>query len=173
MITERAYTSGEEVASSFFIGTEVEHSKFFGEKTLFVIEIQSDDEILKLLDKHNCTHVYLGANMSFNPSLVKAYTFLINLLVTCGYKVTLDFDISHYELVTSHVKIAGISTNNLALMVSVKLPEIETYADSVYVKVDDAGFNYSNKGVWVHSARSLMAANETTWDKYTTDEVIK
>jgi hypothetical protein len=49
----------------FFIGTEVEHSPAFGQRTLFVIGVQDSTDIIAEARRHACTHIYFGANQSF------------------------------------------------------------------------------------------------------------
>ena len=53
--------------TKFFVGTEVEKSPAYGQKTLFVIGLQNPKEILARALNNNCPHIYLGANMSFAP----------------------------------------------------------------------------------------------------------
>ena len=53
--------------TKFFIGTEVERSPAYGQRTLFVIGLQNPKEILARALNNKCPHIYLGANMSFNP----------------------------------------------------------------------------------------------------------
>ena len=54
--------------TKFFVGTEVEHTPMYGQRTLFVIGLQNPKEILARALNNNCPHIYLGANQSFNPS---------------------------------------------------------------------------------------------------------
>ena len=51
----------------FFIGTEVEKSPAYGQKTLFVVGYQPKEEILARALNSGCPHIYLGANQGFNP----------------------------------------------------------------------------------------------------------
>ena len=41
---------------SLFVGTEVEHSPAYGQKTLFVIDIQPQELIEAAVVVHKCTH---------------------------------------------------------------------------------------------------------------------
>ena len=52
----------------FFIGTEVEHTPAYNQRTLFVVGVQSVERILPLAAQFDCPHIYFGANMSF-PNL--------------------------------------------------------------------------------------------------------
>jgi hypothetical protein len=51
--------------TKLFVGTEVEHSPAYGQKTLFVVGIQENDLIEAAVIAHKCTHIYFGANQSF------------------------------------------------------------------------------------------------------------
>ena len=57
--------------TKFFIGTEVEHTPAYGQKTLFVVGYQPKEEILARALNSGCPHIYLGANQSFNPPTEK------------------------------------------------------------------------------------------------------
>jgi len=54
---------GHDESVKFFTGTEVEHTPALGKKTLFVIGVQSEDDIAAHLQ--GCEHIYFGANQSF------------------------------------------------------------------------------------------------------------
>ena len=56
----------------FFYGTEVEHTPAYGNYTLFVVGLQSVEDIARALTCGGETveHIYFGANMSFpNPTV--------------------------------------------------------------------------------------------------------
>ena len=59
---------GHDIDTKFFIGTEVEHTPAYGQKTLFVVGLQNLKEILARALNNNCPHIYLGANQSFQPN---------------------------------------------------------------------------------------------------------
>ena len=82
----------------YFVGSEVEFTPAYSMRTLFVVGIQDADEIIRTAQKHECRHIYLGANQSFEPSddwdiLVK------NIVKHKDFMVTLDFDVVHCEWV--------------------------------------------------------------------------
>jgi len=78
--------------TKFFIGTEVEHSPAYGQRTLFVIGVQNPKEILARALNNNCPHIYLGANQSFKPDSKEEWeewTFVINTLLDADIWVRL------------------------------------------------------------------------------------
>lgn len=86
---ERDYKQGKVDSATFFIGKEIEHTKFYGMNTLFVVGIQKGTTIRRLADEHNIKHIFLGANHS-EFSFIQAED-----LVDVGYYVTIDADYEH------------------------------------------------------------------------------
>jgi hypothetical protein len=170
---------------SFFVGTEVEHTPAFGQRTLFVVGLQSMTDINRQLNKftnlimseHNVTHVYFGANQSFpNPDCNdgdtwQAWEAMINNVLAQGFFATLDLDVSAVEgLLESSL----IEQMKFIPMISVKLPYIKQLGYNATIKLDDKDFEATNPGVWCHSLHNLQKREVfTDWSKYTKDEVIK
>ena len=160
--------------TKFFIGTEVEHSPAYGQRTLFVIGTQNPKEILARALNNNCPHIYLGANQSFNPTTIKEYEdweFIMLALLKDNIWVTLDYDITHHENVLE----GGMTEYDTFIpMISVKLPYIRQLNYNATLKLDDKDFNATNPGVWSHSLHDLMDRKVfTDWSKYTKDEIIE
>ena len=164
--------------TKFFIGTEVEKSPAYGQRTLFVIGLQNPKEILARALNNNCPHIYLGANQSFEitgehgtDAEQAGWDLMVNLCIGAGYLVTLDFDLEDLEWVQE----SGYSENNNFIpMISVKVPYIEQLGYNANIKIDDVDFNATNKGVWTHSVHSLMDPKKVTnWIQYKQDEIIE
>ena len=109
----------------FFHGIEVEHTPAHGKRTLFVVGIQSTDDIAQHLD--GCDHIYFGANMSF-PKLTtdapgwKNWGDMIVPFLKLGYWCTLDIDVSCVEGLCE----GGMPEYSTFIsMISVKLPYIQ------------------------------------------------
>ena len=160
--------------TKFFIGTEVEHSPAYGQRTLFVIGLQNPKEILARALNNNCPHIYLGANQSFNPTTNTEYEeweFIMLALLKDNIWVTLDYDITHHENVLE----GGMTEYDTFIpMISVKLPYIGQLNYNATLKLDDKDFNATNPGVWSHSVHDLMDRKVfTDWSRYTKDEIIE
>ena len=163
---ERIYDNGTSNSVSLFVGTEVEKTLAYGKRTLFVVGVHSVDVIEKFAEQENCDHIYLGANMSFEPN--EAWYTMVTSLLVSDLWVTLDYDVKHHDWVlegcfNEHDKFIS--------MISVKLPYISQLNYNACLKVDDRDFRSTNTGVWVHSVHSLQDSSVyTNWSKYTKDK---
>lgn len=172
---KRDYKDGVKTGVEFFIGTEVEHTPAFGRTTLFVTGIQPSVKIHELAVLHNCEHVYLGANQSFDPgdflnttSKSDAWDRMIKEVLKLGILTTLDFDVKHVEWVLDG---GYAEDDNFIPQISVKIPYLGQLRYNATIKIDDKDFKASNPGVWCHSLHSLLDRTVfTPWNNYTKDE---
>ena len=163
--------------TSLFVGTEVEHSPAYGQKTLFVVGIQSQELIEAAMVVHKCTHIYFGANQSFPPigtnsSEWTQWENMIHPFLSKGILCTLDIDVNQVEGLLE----SGLTERrNFIPMISVKLPYIQQLGYNATIKLDDKDFAATNPGVWCHSVHALMKRDQafTDWYKYTKDEIIR
>jgi len=161
------------VDTKFFIGTEVEHTPAYGQRTLFVVGYQPKEEILARALNNACPHIYLGANQSFHPKDAEAWAAwdtLLNDMLKEGIWLTLDFDVTLAEQVLE----CGMTEYATFIpMISVKLPYMNQFNYNTTIKLDDKDFKATNPGVWCHSLHDLQTRETfTDWTKYTKDEVI-
>lgn len=165
---------GHDDSTKFFIGTEVEHSPAYGQRTLFVVGRQPVKEILARALNNNCPHIYLGANQSFSVDdevESQEWDYILDKLVSEGIWVTLDFDVKHAEWV---LESRAVECDNFIPMISVKVPYIKQFPYHATLKIDDKDFKATNPGVWCHSLHDLQDRTKfTDWTKYTKDEVIE
>jgi hypothetical protein len=166
--------------TNFFIGTEVEHTPMYGQRTLFVIGLQNPKEILARALNNKCAHIYLGANQSFNPSHTskdpdvqswRDWDFMVMELLKNDIWVTLDYDVKYHETILDY----GMTEYDTFIpMISVKLPFIGQLGYNACIKLDDKDFRATNPGVWTHKVHDLMDRKVyTDWTKYTKDEIIE
>ena len=164
-------------AVSMFVGTEVEHSPAFGQRTLFVVGVQDSREVMDTALKQACSHIYFGANQSF-PRLVvndgngwQPWEHMIQDCLEGGFQCTLDLDVSCTEgLLESSL----VEYDRFIPMISVKLPYIRQLGYNATLKIDDRDFKATNPGVWCHSLHALQRRSVfTDWSKYIQDEVIR
>ena len=160
--------------TKFFYGTEVEHTPAFGKKTMFVVGVQSVDEIAANIQ--GCEHIYFGANQSF-PTINtndhvkwKQWENMILPFLQIGYLCTLDIDVNCVEgLLESSLT----EDHNFIPMISVKLPYIRQLGYNATLKLDDKDFAATNPGVWCHSIHDLQNRDHfTDWSEYTMDETL-
>ena len=175
----RDYTSGEQDNVLFFTGVEVEHTPAFGEKTLFVVGVQSVELIEEQLSKVTRTdikHIFFGANHSFNPTHNdyngwKQWEDMITYFLNKGYLCSLDIPLSAVE----EFHDGGLCDyNNFIPQIRIPLPYIKLWNYNTMIKIDDKDFKATNPGVWSHSLHTLMDRSKfTDWNQYKNDEVIK
>ena len=164
----------DRIAKDFFIATEVEHSPAFGQKTLFVVGIQDPNKIIQLAQSNQCTHVYFGANQSFQVNGTNdADGWMVweemirKVLTSSNFYCTLDIDVKDTEgLLESFL----IEHNRFIPMISVKLPYTGLLNYNTTIKIDDIDFDKSNPGVWCHLLHELMDRKKfTPWADYSND----
>lgn len=168
----------------FFTGVEVEHTPVYGKKTLFVVGLQSTEEIQAWLadsasredQSVHIDHIYFGANMSFpnwdvNSEEWTQWENMIQHFLQLGYWCTLDVDVGCVQGLAEGVL---VEYNNFIPMISVKIPYARLLNYNTTVKIDDRDFAATNPGVWTHSLHSLMTRETfTDWSQYTKDKIIK
>jgi hypothetical protein len=159
----------------FFIGEEVEHTPALGERTLFVVGIQSVTDIQAQVTQNNCTHIYFGANQSFpklktNDKEWIKWENMIMPFLDSAYTCTLDIDVTCAE---GLLEGGLIERHNFIPMISVKLPYIKQLGYNATLKLDDKDFKATNPGVWCHNIHDLQDRSVfTDWSKYTKDETL-
>ena len=96
----RTYSDSTSDSVSFFIGTEIEQTPAYGQKTLFVVGLHPAKEIMGLAISNNCKHIYFGANQSFKSKGANdAGTWLpwedmIKMCLHANFWCTFDVDVS-------------------------------------------------------------------------------
>lgn len=173
---ERDYKSGKSDNASFFVGVEVEQTPAFGLRTLFVRGIQREDKIKQFYEKANCSHIFFGANHSFNPTPGVAdewapWENLILNFLKQDYLCTLDIPITCVE----HFHEGGLCEyDNFIPQIRVPIPFVKLWNYNTMIKIDDKDFRATNPGVWCHSLHDLMAHEKfTDWLKYRNDIIIE
>lgn len=155
----------------FFVGPEVESTPASGMKTLFVVGVRNVAHVIKYAEEHNCKHVYLGANMSFQRN--KLWGGMIEDLLAADYKVTFDYPVDAHEWVLETFGPKINNHRNFIPMISCKIAEVETLNPNTSVKIDDVDFEGKNSGVWVMPVHELLDSNRFTgWNEYGHDEVV-
>ncbi len=173
---KRSYTNTTTNTATFFTGVEVEKTPAFGKQTLFVVGIQPIDTILAKLNnvkQRDVTHIYFGANQSFQPKSVeelKEWSVMINTILDTNNWVTLDFDVKYSDEV---LELTCVEHRRFIPILSVKIPYIRQFSQNAIIKIDDIGFDSTNDGVWCHRLDDLQSPDTfTNWDEYTSDTVV-
>lgn len=159
---------------AFFIGPEVEHTPAYSRKTLFVVGTQTVADINKLATEHKVSHIFMGANHSFDLGANASYwDKTITSLLDMGYWVTLDYEAHLHAAVLSLLNAGVWQSRNFVPLLSVRIPNIERSSTNLTVKIDDVDFQATNPGVWCMHYREVTDGNRfTDWTEYSSDVVI-
>jgi hypothetical protein len=173
---KRDYSTGVEEDINFFVGTEVEHTPAFGMKTLFVVGVQNEQVVAELAKNNSCTHIFFGANHSFNPKYddYNDWKQWEDMIISClenNFLCSLDIPLSAVEQFND----GGLNEyNNFIPQIRVPIPYIKLWNYNTMLKIDDKDFKATNPGVWSHSLHTLMDRNQfTDWSQYKNDEIVK
>jgi hypothetical protein len=176
---KRNYDSGVADSITFFVGIEIERTPAYGMKTLFVVGVHDPYVIMELASKHECEHIYFGANQSFKTLGVNdtaTWRPWENMIYVCldsehEFWCTLDFDVRETEGLLE----SGLTEKRRFIpQISVKLPYLNQLGYNATLKIDDKDFNATNPGVWCHNLQDLLGRDRfTNWDQYGKDEIIK
>ena len=170
----RDYTTGVADNILFFVGNEVEHTPAYGMKTLFVTGVQPVVAIIGALANQDITHIFFGANHSFNPKDFhehKEWEEMIFHFLNQDYLCSLDIPMSQVE---EFHESGYCEHDNFIPQIRVPIPYIKLWNYNTMLKIDDRDFKATNPGVWSHSLHSLLdRKNFTDWSKYKNDEIIK
>ena len=170
----RDYTTGTADNIVFFGGNEVEHTPAYGMKTLFVTGVQPVEAIIGALTNQDITHIFFGANHSFNPKEFnehKEWEEMIFHFLKQDYLCSLDIPMSQVE---EFHESGYCEYDNFIPQIRVPIPYIKLWNYNTMLKIDDKDFKATNPGVWSHSLHSLLdRKNFTDWSQYKNDEIIK
>lgn len=158
----------------FFIGPEVEHTPAYSRKTLFVVGKQTIGDIRKLAQEHKVSHVFMGANHSFNSASQDPYwDQVITALLDFGYWVTLDYQAHEHEQVLKMLNPGIWQCRQFVPLLGVRIPKVQTSNVNLTVKIDDVDFKATNPGVWCLHWHEVTDSNRfTDWQEYGSDVVI-
>ena len=174
---ERKYKDGTKKDITYFIGTEIEKTPAYGLKTLFVVGLQSVEQVIEHLHA-DISHIFFGANHSFDPAsqshdadYYREWDSMIMHFLEKGYKCSLDIPLNAAE---DFLESTCVESNNFIPQIRVTIPYIEQWNYNTMLKIDDKGFDKSNPGIWTHSLHDLMDRKKfTDWKDYGLDKVLK
>ena len=160
---------------NFFFGKEVEKTPAFGKQTLFVVGIQSVDEIAYHFARHpsGVEHIFFGANHSFcpqTPTEWDRWSAMIVHFLKLGYVCSLDIPVTHVE---DFNDTCLCEYRNFIPQIRLSIPYVKLWNYNTMIKIDDSDFDATNPGVWTHSLHSLMSRRTfTDWDQYNEDSLL-
>jgi len=159
----------------FFTGVEVEKTPAYGKNTLFVVGVQSVDDIAYHLQNYTSgiEHIFFGANHSFDPQNNldwQRWEGMVGAFLSRGYLCSLDIPIT----AVAEFNDTGLCEfNNFIPQIRVSVPYTKLWNYNTMLKIDDVDFDATNPGVWTHSLHSLMSRETfTSWDEYSKDQTV-
>jgi hypothetical protein len=156
---------------NFFRGKEVEKTPAFGKQTLFVVGVQSVDDIAEHI--HGVEHIFFGANHSFYPQTPTEWdrwSAMIVHFLKLGYVCSLDIPVTHVE---DFNDTCLCEYRNFIPQIRLSIPYVRLWNYNTMIKIDDNDFDSTNPGVWTHSLHSLMSRRTfTDWDQYNEDSTL-
>lgn len=170
---DRIYADGKRDDVDLFVGYEIERTPAFGQRTLFVVGIHPGEKLADVAIRENATHIYLGANHSFDGNDIDKWIPMIKTLLSLQFWVTLDFDVKHAWALSQKFRDMR-DIDRLIPVISAKVPNLSVFGKNSCLKIDDIGFDKTNPGVWVHSLDKLLDAPKTftAWNEYTQDKEV-
>lgn len=171
---KRNYNTGIHNSVKFFTGIEVEKTPAFEKNTLFVVGLQSIEEIEKMLNNNTIDHIFFGANHSFRvqtPNDWDLWEQMITYFLKKDYWCSLDIPFFY----TEEFNDGGLNEYHKFIpQICLSIPYIKLWNYNTMIKLDDKDFNATNPGVWTHSLHELMNKKVfTNWDQYNNDTIIK
>lgn len=170
---DRVYSTPVNREIKYFVGTEVENTIAHGMKTLFVVGLQTVDEIYSHACNEDVNHIFFGANHSFDPQSNEEWRDWerkIEHFLNNNYFCSLDIPMSAVELFNNG---SLCEHNNFIPQIRVPIPYIRLWNYNTSIKIDDIGFDKTNPGVWCHSLHKLMEPGVFThWSEYFQDTVL-
>ena len=167
---KRDYSDGINENITFYIGTEIEHTRAHGLKTLFVVGLQD----VKIIEQHaktyECSHIFFGASWSFDGKNLTEWRDMLEYFLRNSYLVTLDVK---SRFIQECYLLNLISHEKFIPQICVAIPNVKRWGNA-YIKIDDFDFRASNEGVWTHPLQSLLTDDVMTmWDEYKNDTIIR
>ena len=171
---KRSYESGESTNVNFFVGTEVENTFGKNQHTLFVVGPKSSARILEHASQENVSHIYLGANHSYNRS--KGWYILHDVvgdLLEAEYTVSLNYKYNEHDAIKHELKHLYFHKNFIP-QISLQFLDAKNESTNLNIKIDDKTFNATNDGVWCIPFEQLIQDMYLTkWDSYSKDKILK
>lgn len=161
-----------------FVGKEVEASPAKGKVTMFIVGRHRPRTLAAYFQFASTlcgtmgpiTHVYFGANWSFDAERMKIWENGIRYFLKEGLWCTLDIRPAHVPLISK----TGLCRHARFIpMVSVRVADVRGLGNNATLKIDDVGFDATNPGVWCSPLRLAMRPEGfTDWSAYSVDKVI-
>ena len=171
---KRSYESGEFTNVEFFVGTEVENTFGKNQHTLFVVGSQPSAKILEYASQENVSHIYLGANHSYE--IRDEWNILhdvVSDLLEAEYTVSLNYKYNEHSAIKHELKDLYFHKNFIP-QISLQFLDVKNESTNLNIKIDDKTFNATNNGVWCIPFEQLIQDMYLTkWNSYSKDKILQ
>ena len=171
---KRSYESGEFTNVEFFVGTEVENTFGKNQHTLFVVGSQPSAKILEYASQENVSHIYLGANHSYE--IRDEWNILhdvVSDLLEAEYTVSLNYKYNEHDAIKHELKDLYFHKNFIP-QISLQFLDAKNESTNLNIKIDDKTFNATNDGVWCIPFEQLIQDMYLTkWNSYSKDKILQ
>ena len=168
---KRNYQDGIHEKMCYFVGYEVEKTPAYKMKTLFIEGVQDTEEIMSYYTQEKCSHLFFGANHSFDPkghNEWQDWEDMIKKFLNEGFLCSLDIPIKFAE---EFLMCELVDHNNFIPQLRVPLPYVKQWNYNTMLKIDDKDFKATNPGVWCHRLHNLLDDEKfTDWTEYGLDK---
>lgn len=170
---KRDYSTGKKSTPTLFVGKEVEHTPAYGNNTLFVVGVQDTNTLLAHAKEHDCNHIYLGANHSFDGNNKNLYARMITAIFKETIWCTLEMTHAVYLESIDWLK-AWKDNHQFIPNIRIDLPHIAEMNYNATIKLGDVDFKATNSGVWCYRLNDLIHSDHFTgWNEYGQDHIIE
>lgn len=142
----------------YFTGASPETSPVQGKKTLYVVGTRSIPGTVALAKEHNCKHVHLGAQRSFQRN--KIWDLFVRTLINEGFTVTLEYPVDAHDFVQNNMSIEMLNSNRFYPLMTIQVDHIETVNKNTALKI--FGNKNTNSGVWTLPINEVLDTNRFT-----------
>jgi len=169
---KRDYSTGKKSTPTLFVGKEVEHTPAYGNNTLFVVGVQDAKTLLTHAKEHDCNHIYLDANHSFDGNNKNLYARMITGIFKETVWCTLEMTHAVYLESIDWLK-AWKDNYQFIPNIRIDLPHIAEMNYNATIKLGDVDFRATNSGVWCYRLNDLIRSDHFTgWNAYGQDHII-
>lgn len=139
----------------YFTGASPETSPVQGKKTLYVVGTRSIPTTVALAKEHNCKHVHLGAQKSFQKN--KIWELFVRTLINEGLTVTLEYPVEAHDFVQNALSLEILNSPKFYPLMTVQVDHIESVNPNTSIKI--FGNKHTNSGVWTLPVSEVLDPN--------------
>lgn len=154
----------------YWTGPEVEHTQFYGLKTLFLVpdDIELLDQLIQKVDENVYEHVYIGMHESY-ATHIEWFEAILLRAIQNNRKVTVEMW-PQYATLSLFTRIRWNYANQFCMLIRVEVPFLMVGGFALKaMPTTSFGFDKEEAGVMTASFNILKYHGFTHWDEYAQD----